>query len=194
MQSENDKPGAEISRRKDGSYRIGDLASMFGLTVRTVRYYEELGLLKSSDRSEGLHRRYPEKNVVYLKRIGQLKSYGLTLGEIKEFFSLAAQDRTGEGCRSLLAAKYQERIAAEEKLAEQIAKRLEDLRWHLSQLQTVRDFFQCPGDQCPGCGFKDRCEMRIDEAGPDVSAAAGVADAAAAAAQDQIPEPQGAQI
>jgi len=128
-----------------------------------VRYYEELGLLKSSDRSEGLHRRYSEKNIVYLKRISQLKSYGLTLGEIKEFFSLAAQDRTGESCRKLLLDKYRERIEAEERLAEQVKKRLEDLRWHMMQLQTVVDFFQCPGDQCPECGFQDRCEIRTEQ-------------------------------
>ncbi|MFZ2636266.1 MAG: MerR family transcriptional regulator [Rectinemataceae bacterium] len=146
---------------RDGNYKIGDLAAMFGLTVRTVRYYEELSLLKSSDRSEGLHRRYPEKNIVYLKRIAQLKSYGLSLGEIKEFFSLASQDRSGEACRRLLIRKYGERIEDEERIAREAEARLKDLRWHVRQLETVENFFECPGRQCGTCDFGEWCEMKL---------------------------------
>lgn len=149
-------------KNNDGNYKIGELASMFGLTVRTVRYYEELGLLKSSDRSEGLHRRYPEKNIIYLKRITQLKSYGLSLGEIKEFFSLAAHDRTGEACKRLLISKYKERMEAEERIVIEAQLRLKDLRWHIRQLETVKDFFECPGRQCGTCDFGEWCEMKID--------------------------------
>ncbi len=148
-------------KNNDGNYKIGELASMFGLTVRTVRYYEELGLLKSSDRSEGLHRRYPEKNIVYLKRITQLKSYGLSLGEIKEFFLLAAHDRTGEACKRLLIQKYKERMDEEERTISEAQLRLKDLRWHVRQLETVKDFFECPGRQCGSCDFGEWCEMKI---------------------------------
>lgn len=151
-----------IMNHSDANYKIGELASMFGLTVRTVRYYEELGLLKSSDRSEGLHRRYPEKNIVYLKRIAQLKSYGLSLGEIKEFFSLAAHDRSGEACKRLLVSKYKERMDAEEQMISEAEARLKDLRWHVRQLETVKDFFECPGRQCAECDFGEWCEMKIE--------------------------------
>lgn len=156
-----------IMKNNDGNYKIGELASMFGLTARAVRYYEELGLLKSSDRSEGLHRRYPEKNIIYLKRIAQLKSHGLSLGEIKEFFSLAARDRSGEGCKRLLIRKYNERIKAEELIVSEAELRLKDLRWHVRQLETVKDFFECPGRQCGTCDFGEWCEMRIDEREPE---------------------------
>lgn len=156
-----------IMKNNDGNYKIGELASMFGLTVRTVRYYEELGLLKSSDRVEGLHRRYPEKNIVYLKRIAQLKSYGLSLGEIKEFFVLAASDRSGEACRRLLINKYKERMDAEELILREAEATLKDLRWHVRQLETVKDFFECPGRQCGTCDFGEWCEMKIDEPKPE---------------------------
>lgn len=145
--------------KQEKIYRIGDLASMFGLTVRTIRYYEELGLLRSSDRSEGLHRRYPERNLVYLKRINQLKGYGLSLGEIKEFFSLAASDRTGEGCRRLLISKYAERMEEEKRIIGDAETRLRELQWHTRQLETVENFFECPGSQCARCEFGDSCEM-----------------------------------
>ena len=152
--------------KQEKIYRIGDLATMFGLTVRTIRYYEELGLLKSSDRSEGLHRRYPERNLVYLKRIGQLKGYGLSLGEIKEFFQLADSDRTGEECRRLLIRKYRERIEEEVKIIRDAHARLRELEWHTRQLETVKNFFECPGDQCDSCEFGDSCEMGPSGLGP----------------------------
>lgn len=132
---------------------------MFGLTVRTIRYYEELGLLKSSDRSEGLHRRYPERNLVYLKRINQLKGYGLSLGEIKEFFALTSSDRTGEECRRLLIRKYAEKMEDERRIIDEAETRLRELQWHTRQLETVGNFFECPGSQCVICEFGNSCEM-----------------------------------
>lgn len=154
------------SGHRDGTYKIGELAAMFGLTVRTIRYYEELGLLKSNDRTEGLHRRYPERNIIYLKRIVQLKSYGLSLGEIKEFFTLADRDRSGESCRRLLINKYNERIEEEERQINEAEARLKDLHWHVRQLETVGNFFECPGKQCETCDFGEWCEMKIATSPP----------------------------
>lgn len=144
----------------DRTYKIGDLAGMFGLTVRTLRYYEELGLLKSADRAEGVHRRYPENNIVYLKRIEQLKSYGLNLGEIKEFFQLAEVDRSGESCRSRLIEKYGERISELEAERREISSRIDEIRWHIDQLSSGGNFFECPGSQCPNCPYGGTCELR----------------------------------
>jgi DNA-binding transcriptional MerR regulator len=145
------------------TYKIGDLAAMFNLTVRTIRYYEDLGLLKSKSRQEGVHRRYSERNIVYLKRISQLKGYGLSLAEIKEFFALAKRDRTGESCRKLLASKYADRIIAQEAIKNDAQRRIDELRWHIRQLESGGDFFECPGRQCAQCGFRDTCEMKAND-------------------------------
>jgi DNA-binding transcriptional MerR regulator len=142
------------------TYKIGELAARFGLTVRTIRYYEELGLLKSSDREEGIHRRYPERNIVYLKRIQQLKAYGLMLGEIKEFFELADKDRSGESCKRLLIRRYEEESAKAEKVKIEAEKRIAELAWHIRQLEEVKNFFECPGKQCADCRYGETCEMR----------------------------------
>jgi DNA-binding transcriptional MerR regulator len=147
------------------TYRIGDLAAMFGLTVRAIRYYEELGLLRSSSRGEGDHRRYPARNIVYLKRIAQLKSYGLSLGEIREFFALAREDRTGESCKRQLIRKYEERMAEAERVKSEAQARIEELSWHVRQLEEVENFFECPGRQCPGCDRAGDCDIRGDRGG-----------------------------
>lgn len=146
-----------MKRTQDG-YRIGDLAAMFGITARTVRYYEELGLLKSSDRNEGLHRRYPVRNITWLRRIMTLKSLGLSLGEIKEYFELLERDPSGEGCRALLLGKYEALIAAEEAALEASRRRVEELRARAEELRTRSPFISCPGPDCEGCEASGECE------------------------------------
>ncbi|HET8568301.1 MAG TPA: MerR family transcriptional regulator [Candidatus Limnocylindria bacterium] len=64
--------------------RIGELAQRTGLTERTIRYYEELGLLESVRRLDGGQRVYTEDDVRRLKFIGRLKVLGLSLGEMQE--------------------------------------------------------------------------------------------------------------
>jgi DNA-binding transcriptional MerR regulator len=66
--------------------RIGGLAQAAGTTVRTVRYYEEIGLLPAPDtRSAGAHREYGEDDVERLRELLRLKGLlGLSLDELRE--------------------------------------------------------------------------------------------------------------
>jgi DNA-binding transcriptional MerR regulator/uncharacterized glyoxalase superfamily protein PhnB len=63
-------------------HRVGELAKATGLTVRTLHYYEEIGLLVASDRSAAGHRRYGEADVARLYRICLLRRLGLSLDDI----------------------------------------------------------------------------------------------------------------
>jgi len=68
-----------------GALRIESVAQRTGLTKRTIRYYEEIGLLSPSGRSEGGYRLFSEADVARLERITALKdSAGLTLAEVAE--------------------------------------------------------------------------------------------------------------
>lgn len=68
-----------------GSLRIETVAQRTGLTKRTIRYYEEIGLLSPSGRSEGGYRLFSEDDVARLERISALKeSAGLSLAEVAE--------------------------------------------------------------------------------------------------------------
>src|SRR4051812_8549356 len=62
--------------------RVGELAAATGLTVRTLHYYGEIGLLTASRRSEAGHRLYADEDVERLYRICLLRRLGLPLGEI----------------------------------------------------------------------------------------------------------------
>ena len=58
----------------DRCYRIGKVAERLGVTTRTIRYYEELGLLGSgTDRSKGAHRLYGEADVAHLQEVLRLR-------------------------------------------------------------------------------------------------------------------------
>lgn len=68
-----------------GYQRIEQVAARTGLTKRTLRYYEEIGLLPSPTRTEGGYRLYSEADVQHLERIKRLKDLlGFSLAEIRE--------------------------------------------------------------------------------------------------------------
>jgi MerR family transcriptional regulator, thiopeptide resistance regulator len=66
----------------DASRKVGELALAAGLTVRTLHYYEQIGLLVASARSSSGHRLYSDADVQRLYRICLLRRLGLPLGQI----------------------------------------------------------------------------------------------------------------
>lgn len=66
-----------------GKIKIGELARQTGLTVRTLRYYEEAGLLIPSERMESGYRLYGDEEIEKLHQILSLKQLGLSLAEIR---------------------------------------------------------------------------------------------------------------
>jgi DNA-binding transcriptional MerR regulator len=79
-----------------GHYRIGEIAAKVGLTERTIRYYEELGLLESVKRLDGGVRVYTDEDVRRLKYIGKLKMLGLTLQEMLELERMYQRQRSNK--------------------------------------------------------------------------------------------------
>ena len=65
-------------------WRIGTLAQHTGVTIRALRHYESLGLLKPSHRSSAGHRLYGRRDVERLQQIRSLRQLGLSLTEIRE--------------------------------------------------------------------------------------------------------------
>jgi DNA-binding transcriptional MerR regulator len=68
------------------SLRIGEVAQLTGTTPRTIRYYEELGLLApTSDREPGAHRVYKDADVEHLREVLRLRRVlGLSLDDLKD--------------------------------------------------------------------------------------------------------------
>jgi DNA-binding transcriptional MerR regulator len=74
--------------------RIGDVAEVTGLTTRTIRYYEELGLLNPAAHVSGANRRYDDEDVERLLLIKRLREVvGLSLADLKTFLETETERR-----------------------------------------------------------------------------------------------------
>ena len=90
--------------------RIGEIAERSGVTPRTIRYYEELGLLPRTEREHGKHRVYTEADVERLRDLTRLRDLlGLSLDELRSM--LVAEDARAEVRR-----RYRETDSREEQL------------------------------------------------------------------------------
>ena len=65
------------------SWKVGELASLTGLTVRTLHHYDEIGILKPCEYTDSGHRLYREEDIIRLQQILSLKHLGFSLEEIK---------------------------------------------------------------------------------------------------------------
>jgi DNA-binding transcriptional MerR regulator len=149
--------------KKEQGYRIGELARRAGVTTRTVRYYEGLGLLKTQDRTGGGQRFYSDKDLVYITRIIQLKKYGLQLDEIGKIIRMGDEDSSGQKRRLELLKQYRALISTNLRRLKDIETLIRELQWHVEQLEGVgRDFQDCPGPACAACEFAARCEFTRD--------------------------------
>jgi DNA-binding transcriptional MerR regulator len=121
----------------EAGIRISDAATRVGVSARTLRYYEELGLLTPSLYTPGGERRYTSEDLAHLQRILELREVlGMNLEEIREFLALEtrldelrASYRATKGATSKKAlaaqkATLQEALVLNESLAEQISTKL----------------------------------------------------------------------
>ncbi len=104
---------------------IGELAKAAGVSSRTIRYYEELGILPEPRRSPGGTRKYPREYGSYLAAALALKDLGFRLEEMKPLARLAAGRSVSPGQRDAAAQLVEDKI---EVLARQVTvlRRLRD--------------------------------------------------------------------
>jgi DNA-binding transcriptional MerR regulator len=108
--------------------RIGELAALTGTTARTIRYYEEIGLLEGGERVQGKHRCYTEEDVARVKEIVRLRDLlGLSLDQLSQLLE-------AESARAEIRREY--RRAASDQTRRQL---LQDALGHIdTQLELVR--------------------------------------------------------
>lgn len=80
--------------QEEESWTISDLAQQLDVSTRTIRYYEELGLIFPS-RTEKGSRHYNRKDRARLRLILRGKRFGFSLDQIREMIELFDEDRTG---------------------------------------------------------------------------------------------------
>ncbi len=102
----------KTERARNESYlQIGEVADRTSVTQRTLRFYEERGLLKAPSRMEGGFRLYSEEDIDRVEQIKRLQNLlGLTLAEIKEMVE-------AEETKLELRATYRDDLDTEERIA-----------------------------------------------------------------------------
>lgn len=80
----------------EDSYQIGEVASRVGLSLRTVRYYEEVGLVEPSARTPGGFRLYTQDDIARLELVKQMKPLGFSLDEMRDLLEVRERLRSGE--------------------------------------------------------------------------------------------------
>lgn len=96
--------------------RIGALAATAGLTAKTVRFYEQTGLLSAPPRTPGGYRDYPPETVDRLAFIRDAQSAGLSLAEIRDV--LAVRDAGWSPCGHVTALIEAHLTRVEQRIAE----------------------------------------------------------------------------
>ncbi|MBO1750520.1 MerR family transcriptional regulator [Actinotalea sp. BY-33] len=118
-----------------GHRQIGEVAERTGLSLRTIRYYEEVGLVSPASRSHGGFRLYAEADIARLELIKQMKPLDFTLEEMRDLLTTLDEIEdaaAGPGPQDALLERLEMyRLAAEERCV--------SLRRQLDQAQSFAD-------------------------------------------------------
>ncbi|HET9493265.1 MAG TPA: MerR family transcriptional regulator [Chloroflexia bacterium] len=122
----------------DGYMQIGEVAEATGLTQRTIRYYEELGLLPAPERTQGDFRLYTAQDVHRLAEIARLKDLlGFSLADIKE--SVLADEAREQLKTQLLEAEDGQSLLAKLRALERLTiSQLSILERKMAQMDEMK--------------------------------------------------------
>lgn len=136
-----------------GSMRIGQLAKCAGINPRTLRYYERIGLLAPSSRTDAGYRIYTRDDADRLSFIRRAQATGLSLAEIADIISVL--EGGAAPCRHVRNLSETKVVEIDDRIAE-----LQVLREDLSRLaELARDVEpECARGASICLAFEDRAE------------------------------------
>ncbi|MBW7455569.1 MerR family transcriptional regulator [Paenibacillus sepulcri] len=94
-------------------FTIGDAAEQTGLSIHTLRYYENEGILPMINRNDGGTRIYEQKDIDWLKFVCCLRETGMTIAELKGFVQLVLQGNETIDERMKMLDRQKERIQSQ---------------------------------------------------------------------------------
>ena len=143
---------------------IGDAARRSGVSAKTIRYYESIGLIRPASRHGNNYRTYCDQDVEFLRFIQRARSLGFSLKEIDELIAL-----------------YRDRRRTSRDVKRLALGHVEDLNRKIAELAAIRNVLlelaqKCRGDDRPECPI-------LDELG---SGASSVSNPIASGTTDQV--------
>ena len=137
---------------------IGAAARASGVPAKTIRYYEEIGLIEAAARSGGNYRVYGDHEVQTLRFIQRARSLGFSVGEVAELIAL-----------------WRDRSRSSRQVKALASKHLRDIDGKIAALKSMRDTLdelieRCHGDARPDCpiladlaGYEEAPVSRIEK-------------------------------
>ena len=124
-----------MGKAPEGTYSIGEISRMADLSQRTIRYYEEIGLLHSVRRIENGKRVYTDHDVRRLKFINRLKVLGLSLAEMVELEKIYRKQRNNREILPKLLEILDARAAQIDERVAQLATLKKEIREYQQRLR-----------------------------------------------------------
>jgi len=125
------------------SVKRGKLAQMAGCNIETIRYYENIGLLRAIGRTESGHRMYSAKDQERLRFILRTRELGFSINELRGLLSLV--DRNNYTCADVLATTTKHIAVIDSKISD-----LQRIKLSLDEMVS-----KCSGDDVPDCPVID---------------------------------------
>ena len=130
-------------RRRKEKMNIGKAASLSGLTVKTVRYYSDIGIIKPDIHTKTGYRQFSNDDVAKLQFVGKARKFNFGIEECRELLALYEnKDRTSKDVKKITLEKIRE---IDIKLSE-----LNSLKGQLSKLALI-----CEGNEESHCPILD---------------------------------------
>ena len=135
--------------KANGAMRIGEAASRSGVPPKTIRFYEEIGLIAPAERLDNRYRAYDENDVQTLRFVHRARSLGFSLKEVGGLLAL-----------------YRDRRRASRDVKRLALAHVAELDRKIAELTQIRDTIadlaeRCHGDQRPQCPILDELEAPV---------------------------------
>ena len=123
---------------------ISEAARQSGLSTKTIRYYEDIGLVAAAARAENGYRQYRPREVEELRFLARARDVGFTLDQCRQLLDLQRnEERQSQHARALVLERCQD-----------IEQRIAHLKEMQSQLESLAA--RCRGDEGPDCAILDQ--------------------------------------
>jgi len=117
-------------------YTTKEIAEKCGVSIHTLRYYEQIGLLDPVKRAANGHRRYGEADVRRLDFLKRLKATGMSIQEMINYVSLFRQGDATITERRIILEKHREQVRAQLRMLEETLCLLDTKITHYQQLES----------------------------------------------------------
>lgn len=151
----------------DELLKIGDFARLAETNLRTLRYYEELGLISPASRSPGGFRYYRRTDINRVQMIRDLQELGLPLERIRELMAARASDEP----REQFLRRVRQALEEQDRLLRERMQALEDQRKKVAQaLHKIGECRHCQHSPSAENNHCEPCATTGETLPPDLSA------------------------